>query len=118
MTNKLATWQKRFELTTCAAVDVEKSIPDNEIGIAVVYTQAAKGAEDVIHLVVESRSSSLRSQTLKRLQTAKLPALESLTVSFKTEALKDTTAETLHAACRKQVIRAAEMRRELRPAMR
>lgn len=116
MKTKPETWQKRFGLTTCAASEVEKAIPESAIGIAVIYTTEAAGEK--ILLIVESRASSLRSQCLKRLQTAKLPPVDSVTVSFIGETLADTSPETVHEACRKQVLLAAEMRRELRPAMR
>jgi len=88
------------------------------LGIAVFYVAAKGKAPEQIFLVVESRASSLREQCLKRLQTAKLPAATELTVAFKTEVLADSSPETIHEACRKQVISAAGMRRELRPAMR
>jgi hypothetical protein len=116
MATSPATWQKRFELTTCAAADVEKGIPADSLGVAVVYETTLEGEN--VFLVIESRAGSLRSQCLKRLQTAKLPPVASLMVSFKAEILADTSSGAVHAACRQQVILAGELRRELRPAMR
>lgn len=116
MDTKSASWQKRFELITCAAADVEKAIPENALGVAVIYTTDRQ--QEQILLIVESRAGSLRSQCLKRLQTAKLPPIAQLTVSFIGDALPDASPDAVHDACRRQVILAAEMRRELRPAMR
>ncbi len=118
METKPATWQERFGLTACAAADVEKAVPSKALGVAVIYSQA-KGAEpEKIFLVIESRAGELRSQCVKRLQTAKLPPIASLTVSFKAEILPDVSPEAVHAACREQIILSGELRRELRPAMR
>ena len=111
-------WQNRFELKTCKASDIEKVIPAAAVGVAVVYIAATGDVDEAIFLVIESRAGSLRDQCLKRLQTAKLPPVADLTVSFKTETLPDTKPETLDAMCREQVIFAAQLRRELRPAMR
>ena len=116
MENKPTTWQERFDLTSCAAVDLEQAIPPEVLGVAVIYSQAADGEKTF--LVIESRAGSLRTQCLKRLQTAKLPPVASLTISFKGETLADSSAEAVYAACRRQVILAGELRRELRPAMR
>ncbi len=116
MESKSASWQNRFDLTTCAATEVEKAIPATALGVAVIYTAKPQGEH--ILLIVESRAGSLRSQCLKRLQTAKLPPISELTVSFVGEALSEASPEAVHDACRRQVILAAEMRRELRPAMR
>lgn len=113
---KHGTWQNRFGLTTCAASEVETAIPATALGVAVIYTAGPQG--DQILLIVESRASSLRSQCLKRLETAKLPPLADLTVSFIGETLADASPEAVHETCRQQVVLAAEMRRELRPAMR
>ncbi len=111
-------WQERFELKTCAAEKLEKAIPATAVGVAVIYTAGSGTVDEKIHLVVESRAGSLREQCVKRLQTAKLPPIAELTVSFKTEKLPDKTPETLNTICREQVIFAAQLRRELRPAMR
>ncbi|HTJ79762.1 MAG TPA: hypothetical protein VL357_12275 [Rariglobus sp.] len=116
METKPTTWQERFELTTCAATDIEQAIPPAVLGVAVIYSKTGDGEK--IFLVIESRASALRAQCLKRLQTAKLPPVESLTISFKGEILADSSTEAVHAACRRQVILAGELRRELRPAMR
>ena len=116
MKNKPETWQDRFGLTTCAADEISKKIPATAQGVAVIYTRTNTG--ETIFLVVESRTSGLRGQGEKRLQTAKLPPIAQLTISFKAEALPDAAAETIHTACREQVIFAGELRRELRPAMR
>jgi hypothetical protein len=95
---------------------VEKAIPAAAVGIAVIHTTESSGER--ILLIVESRAGSLRAQCMKRLQTAKLPPAAGLTVSFVGETLGDASPETMHEACRRQVILAAEMRREPRPAMR
>ena len=116
MNTKTGTWQKRYGLTTCAATEVETAIPATALGVAVIYTLEAEGEKFL--LIVESRASSLRSQCLKRLASAKIPPAGTLTVAFSAEALSDPTPEAVHAACRSQVLLAAEMRRELRPAMR
>jgi hypothetical protein len=116
METKSGTWQHRFALTTCAATEIETAIPAAALGVAVIYATEAKGEQ--ILLIVESRAGSLRSQCLKRLQTAKLPPIASLQVSFVGETLGESSPEALHEACRRQVVLAAEMRRELRPAMR
>jgi len=118
METKPAIWQKRFGLTTCAAADLEKAVPAKALGVAVIYSQATGTEPEKIFLVIESRAGELRSQCVKRLQTAKLPPLASLTVSFKAAVLPDPSPEAVHAACREQVILAGELRRELRPAMR
>lgn len=116
MKTKPDSWQKRFGLTTCAATEVEKTIPPTALGVAVIY--ATEAGTEKIFLIVESRAGSLRGQCLKRLETAKLPPASELTVSFVCETLGDSSPEAVHEACRKQVLLAAEMRRELRPAMR
>jgi hypothetical protein len=116
MKTKTATWQKRYGLTTCAATEVETAIPATALGVAVIYTLEAESEKFL--LIIESRASSLRSQCVKRLASAKLPPGATLAVAFITEALSDPTPEAVHEACRRQVLLAAEMRRELRPAMR
>jgi hypothetical protein len=116
METKQVTWQERFGLTTCAASDIEKAIPAAALGVAVIY--AGTPEKQKIFLVIESRAGSLLSQCARRLQTAKLPLGESVTVSFKADILPNSSAEAVHSACRQQVILAGELRRELRPAMR
>ncbi len=116
MSNSSAPWQERFGFTSCAASAIAKKIPARAHGIAVISETAATGEK--VWLVIESRSNPLRTQCLKRLETAKLPPLEALTVSFLAAPLADKTAETLKAVCRDQVILASQLRRELRPAMR
>lgn len=111
-------WQDRFELKTCAASKVEKTIPATYAGVAVIYTARSGTVDEKVYLVVESRAGSLRAQCLKRLQTAKLPPADELTVAFKAGKLPDKTRETLNAVCREQVIFGAQLRRELRPAIR
>ncbi len=113
---KTSPWQERFGLTTCAAGEIESAIPPAALGVAVIYAQSTAG--DAIFLVLESRANSLRDLCVKRLQTAKIPPGAPLTVSFKAEILADASPEAVHAACRRQVILAGELRRELRPAMR
>lgn len=116
MNTKTGTWQKRFGLTTCAATTVETAIPGTALGVAVIYTTEAD--RETILLIVESRAGSLRSQCLKRLASSKLPPAATLTVAFIAESLSSPAPEAIHEACRNQVLLAAEMRRELRPAMR
>ena len=116
METKTTTWQKRFELTTCSAQEIATAIPPTAQGVAVIYSRVEAGEK--ILLVLESRTSGLRSQCEKRLQSGKLPPVEQLTVSFKCEVLSDVSPEAVHVACREQVIFAGELRRELRPAMR
>ena len=91
-------------------------MPAEALGVAVIYGDSESG--ETIFLVLESRAQSLRSQCLKRLQTAKLPDAGTLQVAFKATALPDASAEAVHEACRQQVILGGELRRELRPAMR
>jgi hypothetical protein len=116
MDNKNTPWRERFGLKTCAAADLEKAVPEKALGVAVIY--AVEGGAEKTWLVVESRAQSLREQCLKRLRTAKLPPVETLTVAYLAEALPESTPEAVHAACREQVILAGALRRELRPAMR
>jgi hypothetical protein len=116
METKFGTWQERFGLTTCAALDIEKVIPAAALGVGVIYEET--DVEQKIFLVIESRAGSLRSQCTRRLQTAKLPPVASLVISFKADILPDASPESVHAVCRQQVIFAGELRRELRPAMR
>lgn len=116
MDNKTARWQDRFNLTTCPAGAIDPAIPATALGVAVIYEKTKAGEK--IFLVVESRTSGLRDQCLKRLHTPKLPPVESLTVSYKAEILPDASPEAVQTACRQQVILAGELRRELRPAMR
>ena len=116
MDKNSAPWQQRYEMKTCAAEAVGTTIPPKALGVAVVYEEAG-GVEKVL-LVLESRSGSLRDVCLKRLQTAKLPTVGSLTVAFKGEQLPEASSEAVAAACREQVIFAGTIRRELKPAMR
>ena len=109
-------WQGRFELTTCAAGEIDPAIPAKALGIAVVYAKSDAG--ETIFLVLESRAGSLRELCAKRLETSKIPAGTPLAVSFKITPLADDSAEAVAAACREQVILAGALRRELRPAMR
>lgn len=118
METNTATWQERFGLTNCPAPEIDPAIPPTALGVAIIYAPATTATDEKIFLVIESRASGLRSQCLRRLQTAKLPPLASLTVAFKAEILPDSSPESVHAACRQQVMLAGELRRELRPAMR
>lgn len=111
-----ASWQQRFELTTCPASKITAAIPPTTQGVAVFYT-ATEAGEKII-LVIESRTGSLRSLCEKRLQSGKLPSIGQLMVAYKCDPLSDISPEAVHAACRDQVIFAGELRRELRPAMR
>jgi hypothetical protein len=110
------TWQERYELVTCAAEQIEKTISKGALGVAVIYQKSESGEK--IFLVIESRAKSLLEVCARRLQTAKLPPVSSLLVSFKEEILSEATAEVLREVCRQQVFLAGELRRELRPAMR
>ena len=112
MENQTQPWPERFGLTLCPAADVETAIAANALGVAVIYS-----AESVF-LVIESRARSLRTECLRRLTTAKLPAATQLTVAFRCEVLPETSREQIDAACRRQVVLAGELRRALRPAMR
>ena len=116
METKPASWPQRYELTTCPASAIAQSTSPAALGVAVIYTAAAAG--DTIHLVIESRARALLAECQRRLDTAKLPPITALTVSFQAAVLTDPTPEAIHAACRQQVILAGELRRELRPAMR
>lgn len=116
MHNTSAPWQERFGLTTCAASDLEQTIPPEAPGVAVIYARAAE--KETIFLVIESRAKDLRGQCARRLKTAKLPPVGALVISFQAEALPYPTPEAVHAACRRQVVLAGALRRELRPSMR
>jgi hypothetical protein len=116
MNHKTGAWQNRFELTTCSEGEIDPTIPPTALGVAVIYAQTAAG--ETISLVLESRSGSLRALCAKRIQTAKIPPGTPLMVSFKSETLPDASPEAVHAACRRQVLLAAQLRRELRPSMR
>lgn len=116
METKPVTWQERFGLTTCSTSNIDKTLPEAAVGVAVIYRGNHEKQE--IFLVIESRAGSLLSQCVRRLKTAKLPADASLVISFKAEILPDSSPESVSAACRQQVIFAGELRRELRPAMR
>ena len=111
-----ATWQTRFGLTLCPALQITDAIPATAQGVAVIY--GAEGGAEKTFLVLESRTGSLRQLCEKRLQTAKLPPPVELNVAFKAETPGDLSPQAVHAACRAQVILAQQLRRELRPAMR
>jgi hypothetical protein len=111
-----APWQQRYELNVCPASAIDPAIPPAAPGVAVIYTAADAG--ETVHLVIESRTGSLRALCAKRLQSGKLPPTGGLTIAFKAEPLTDRTPEAVHTACREQIIFAGELRRELRPAMR
>jgi hypothetical protein len=116
METKPASWQEHFSLTVCPATAIDREIAPTALGVAVIYAKTSAGEQ--IFLVIESRAGALLTQCNKRLQTAKLPPLDTLTIAFKAETLPEATPEAIHAACREQVIFASELRRELRPAMR
>lgn len=109
-------WQARFGLTVCPAVVAEQTIPQDAMGVAVVY--APHGDETKTYLVVESRAGALRGQLARRMGTAGLPAAGDLMVAYVVEASAGFSADELKEACQRQVIFAGEIRRELRPAMR
>ena len=116
MDTKTMPWQERFGLTTCPALKIEAVIPPTALGVAVIYAPLPVG--ETIFLVLESRAGSLLDLCIKRLQTAKIPAGTPIMISYKAEILPSASPEAIHDACRKQVILAGELRRELRPAMR
>ena len=118
MDTKNATWQERHGLTICPAAAIESTIPSTALGVAVIYSPTTAEADERVFLVIESRATSLRSQCARRLETSQLPPLASLHAAFKAEALSESSAAAVHAACRQQVSLAGELRRELRPAMR
>lgn len=118
MENQSAPWPERFGLTSCPAVGIDPAIPPAALGVAVIFTPATAAAAEKVFLVIESRAGSLRSQCTRRLQTPKLPPPASLHVAFHATPLPDTSAAAVHAACRQQLVLSAELRRELRPAMR
>jgi len=111
-----APWPEKFALTICPATDLENAIPAGALGVAVVFAPAPAG--ETVYLVVESRARDLVGQCRRRLLTAGLPPVSALTVAFQAEVLPDASAEAIHAACRRQVTLAGELRRALRPAMR
>jgi hypothetical protein len=110
------TWQQRFNLSVCPAADAGRSIPDNVIGIAVIYSVSDAGEQ--IYLVLESRAGALRERCARRLETAGLPPVGDLLIAFGGDARPEESPEALNEACRKQVLVAEQLRRELRPAMR
>ncbi len=116
MDNNQDGWAKRFGLTVCDAAEIEKTLPPDALGVAVVYADGAAG--ETVFLVIESRSGSLLAQVSRRLQTAKFPEGAALRVAFRVDTPTPVTPEEIHAACREQVILAGALRRELRPAMR
>ncbi len=135
-----APWTEKFALTTCPAADLATAIPAGALGVAVVFAPAPVGESspyrqrgpalrvavvfapapvgEAVYLVVESRARDLVGQCQRRLLTAGLPPVSALTVAFQAEVLPDASAEAIHAACRRQVTLAGELRRALRPAMR
>ncbi len=103
MENKPAvSWQKRFGFTVCAADAVEKKIPADALGVAVIFESAEAGEK--IFLVIESRAGGLRAQCVRRPATGKLPPAASLKVAFKAMELADASPESVKAACREQLI--------------
>ena len=116
MENHPLDWPTRFGLAICEATEIEKLMPADALGVAVVY--ARSGTEESVFLVLESRAGSLLAQCKRRLETAKFPPGATLQVAFKAESLLAPTPEAVHAACREQVLLAGALRRELRPAMR
>lgn len=116
MDSPLPDWRKDFGLTVCEAASLEKAIPPQALGVAVI-TGATKTGETV-YLVIESRSGSLLSVCQKRLQSGKLPPASALSVAYSCAVPTDATPDALKLICRQQVIQAAELRRRLRPSMR
>ena len=116
MKTKSASWQEHFGLTICPASEITKVIPADAQGVAVIYE--ALSHSKTVFLVLESRAGSLRDLCTKRMSTANLPPISSLTVAFKGETHADASPEQMHTLCREQVYLGAELRRELRPAMR
>jgi hypothetical protein len=118
MENQITTWPEKFGLTTCPATKINGAIPAAALGVAVIYAPAAGDVAEKTFLVIESRARGLLSECERRLQTAKLPPLATLLVAFQADTLPDTSPESVHASCRRQVILAGELRRALRPALR
>lgn len=109
------TWQERFGLSLCPAAELATVLPEPALGIAVLF---APGADGKVFLVIESRASSLLQNCLRRFKTAPLPPLETLQVAFMMEEATDGSLEAVHEVCRRQVVMAGALRRELRPALR
>lgn len=116
MDNQNQSWRDRFSLTVCAAADVGTAIPADALGVAVVFTSGEAGEK--VFLVIESRAGSLLQQCERRLKTAPLPPVETLQIAFSLEAALDGSPQAEHESCRRQVILAGALRRELRPALR
>ncbi len=116
MDNQNQSWRDRFGLTLCAASDVETAIPADALGVAVVF--AHEEADEKIFLVIESRAGSLLQQCVRRLKTAPLPPIDTLQVAYAVEPATDGSPEATHEVCRRQVVVAGALRRELRPALR
>lgn len=118
MENKITTWPEKFGLTLCPAATIDRAIPTAALGVAVIYAPAAGDVAEKTYLVIESRARGLLAECARRLQTAKLPPLATLLVAFQADTRPDTSAEAVHASCRRQVILSGELRRALRPALR
>lgn len=118
MENQITTWPEKFGLTLCPATKINSEIPATELGVAVIYAPATSASAEKTFLVIESRARSLLAECERRLQTAKLPPLATLRVAFQADPLPDTSAEAVHASCRRQISLAGELRRALRPALR
>ncbi len=118
MENQITTWPEKFGLTTCPAAKINGAIPASALGVAVIYAPASGDLAEKTFLVIESRARGLLAECERRLQTAKLPPLATLLVAYQADTLPDTSAEAVHASCRRQVILAGELRRALRPALR
>lgn len=116
MASKLASWQDHHGFTLCPATAIDPEIPANAIGVAVIFTRI--GPAEKTYLIVESRTTSLRAQCQKRLETAQLPPIAELTVAFKTEIITEPSLTLFDAACRRQIMLASTLRRLLRPALR
>lgn len=113
-----SSWQTHFKLTDCPASTAGTAIPANALGVAVIYTPADSMGGEQTYLVLESRAGSLRDLCVKRLTSAKLPPLDRLVVAFRETPPATPSPESVHAACREQVLIASQLRRDLRPAMR
>lgn len=109
-------WRERFGLSLCPASGLAAAFPADALGIAVVFTAAADGEK--VFLVIESRAGSLLEQCVRRLKTAPLPPIDTLQVAYVVEPANDGTPEAMNEICRRQVVVAGALRRELRPALR
>jgi hypothetical protein len=116
MESTSACWAQPFGLTLCPATALDAAIPASALGVAVIFQTNSTGEK--IFLVLESRATPLAQHCHKRLQTATLPPVATLTVAFKITPVAGDARAALDAVCRQQMILSGELRRALRPALR